>query len=759
MANDKWNGSNPWLGLAPYTEGTALYGRTQESTTLSEIIKGNIATIVYGKSGVGKSSLLSAGISPMLRSEQYIPVPLRLVHNTDVSYVEQIENRVRELVDCKDELPENVPNLGLWDFFHRNTFTKDGVSCQPVIILDQFEEIYTLTDVEYKPEIITLFTELASLLNDIKPDAVLAAESSFNGETADETPSDDDFSFELSSEPAYTYNDCINFRFVICLREDKLYLLERNSANIPSIKANRYNLQALSSESALEVITCPRPDLFTNEEATAIVDKLADMGDEGIRTVDPAILSLFLYKYYEKKGGANYDNIFADYYREATKGIKEKSLAFLEDHLLTLGGYRNQIPVDDALSSGVSKSEIDSLLKQIILRSEKRKGIDYVEFSHDRLCAEAKKSRDERIIRQQKKKLLSRALWGILFLSAIISLGILYIIDAETKNQNLEKAKQDIETKNKNLEIAYKSLKARELENDSINKSLTDQILLNEKQKDSLRFSYRRIESFNRLLTLSRDSLARINKELEIAKKFAEEAKKIAEEAQRFAEKNRDLVIEASQNTERENAQTKNIQPTMSELITINKAFDFFMKIRDVVRVNSLLQLSYYTDSFDKYGLTDFPSLRITKGESISLNGHFIYNEEFIKLCSRDGIYPNADICDEHSKTAFREQMQGQFALYKNLAIKANSSLALSFPSRGYQEIAVITEPEGLVSLRIHVTNSKGVDEWHISTNNFKKGEPYRKIPLTLPTDILNIVEVEVINCTNMDISFVLLSN
>lgn len=423
MANDKWSGDNPWLGLAPYTEGTPLYGRTQESAILSEIIKDNIATIVYGKSGIGKSSLLSAGISPMLRGEQYIPVPLRLVHNTEVSYVEQIENRVRELVDCKEELPENVPDLGLWDFFHRHTFTKNGVSCQPVIILDQFEEIYTLTDIEHKPEIIALFTELASLLNDIKPDAVLAAESSFTEGTTTSSSSDDDFSFELSTESSFAYNETVSFRFVICLREDKLYLLERNSANIPSIKTNRYNLQALSPDSALEVIMCPRPDLFSQEEATAIVDKLADMGDEGIRTVDPAILSLFLYKYFEKKDEANYDNIFADYYHEATSSIKDKSLAFLEDHLLTLGGYRNQIPVEDARSGGVSQSEIDSLLKQIILRSEKRKGIDYIEFSHDRLCVEAMTSREERKVREQSRKARKRMMLSFLILA--VSVGIL----------------------------------------------------------------------------------------------------------------------------------------------------------------------------------------------------------------------------------------------------------------------------------------------------------------------------------------------
>lgn len=457
MANDKWSGNNPWLGLAPYTEGTPLYGRTHESAVLSEIIKDNIATIVYGKSGIGKSSLLSAGISPILRSEQYIPVPLRLVHNTEVSYVEQIENRVCELVECKDELPENVPDLGLWDFFHRHSFTKDGIACQPVIILDQFEEIYTLTDVEHKPDIITLFTELASLLNDIKPDAVLAAESSFSGGTTASASSGDDFSFELSTGTSFAYNETVNFRFVICLREDKLYLLERNSANIPSIKTNRYNLQALSPESALEVITCPRPDLFTQTEAAAIVDKLADMGDEGIRTVDPAILSLFLYKYFEKKGEANYDNIFADYYHEATKGIRDKSLAFLEDHLLTLGGYRNQIPVDDAISSGVSSAEIDSLLKQIILRSEKRKGIDYIEFSHDRLCAEAMKSREERKVREQSRKVRKRML-----LSAsvfVVSLGILsYVLFLMSKLQTAEEQNAIISQQRNEISVQRDSI-------------------------------------------------------------------------------------------------------------------------------------------------------------------------------------------------------------------------------------------------------------------------------------------------------------
>lgn len=739
MANDKWGGNNPWLGLAPYTEGTPLYGRTQESAVLSEIIKDNIATIVYGKSGIGKSSLLSAGISPMLRSEQFIPVPLRLVHNTDVSYVEQIENRVRELVDCKEELPENVPDLGLWDFFHRNTFTKDGVSCQPVIILDQFEEIYTLTDVEHKPEIIALFTELASLLNDIKPDAVLAAESSFTEDTTTSSSSDDDFSFELSTESSFAYNETVSFRFVICLREDKLYLLERNSANIPSIKTNRYNLQALSPDSALEVITYPRPDLFTKEDATAIVDKLADMGDEGIRTVDPAILSLFLYKYFEKKGEANYDNIFADYYHEATKGIKDKSLAFIEDHLLTLGGYRNQIPVDDALSSGVSSAEIESLLKQIILRSEKRKGIDFIEFSHDRLCAEAKKSRDERGIHLQRKKLWVRTLWGLFVIMSVVALSVLYVRESQKMTAQLSAQNENIVLKNKQLGQINRSLIAAEHEKDSINQSLHILFNLIESQRDSLKHSNAEITRINRLLEISQDSIQRVNSKLE--EKYNNLA--IKEQAERFKKGLGDISLSMSE-----------------EFSSIRNVFELFIKIQELAASQKYTQLADYAEVFNNYNLQNFPSLRLVKGEVVSLNGHFIYNEEFFRLSSKGVQYMYADKCNQKANIiGNKRQINENSVLYKNYGVIADSSLIFSFPSRKSQEIAVVAEPGGMVSVKIHITNKKGLDEWYITDSNFKKGEPYRKISFNIPDDVINNVEIEVVNCTNKDISFVLLSN
>lgn len=159
MENKIYNDSNPWLGLAPYQEGIPLYGRTKECVILSEIIKNNYVSVVFGKSGIGKTSLINAGISPLLRGGNYIPIKIRFTHNSNISYVEQIESKVKESIRCVDFLMPEIEDLGLWDFFHRHSFyVEDNIECTPVIILDQFEEIYTLTEAEHKSDI-TFFSK------------------------------------------------------------------------------------------------------------------------------------------------------------------------------------------------------------------------------------------------------------------------------------------------------------------------------------------------------------------------------------------------------------------------------------------------------------------------------------------------------------------------------------------------------------------------------------------------------------------------
>ena len=71
---------NPWPGLATYDEGASdfFFGREDEVEELLRLIKLSPLTVLYGKSGLGKSSLLQAGLFPRLRQAYFLPVYIRL---------------------------------------------------------------------------------------------------------------------------------------------------------------------------------------------------------------------------------------------------------------------------------------------------------------------------------------------------------------------------------------------------------------------------------------------------------------------------------------------------------------------------------------------------------------------------------------------------------------------------------------------------------------------------------------------------------
>src|SRR5918993_1750452 len=71
---------NPWPGLLPYDESSQrfFYGRESETAELLRLIQLSPFVTLYGKSGLGKSSLLQAGLFPHLRAARFLPVYLRL---------------------------------------------------------------------------------------------------------------------------------------------------------------------------------------------------------------------------------------------------------------------------------------------------------------------------------------------------------------------------------------------------------------------------------------------------------------------------------------------------------------------------------------------------------------------------------------------------------------------------------------------------------------------------------------------------------
>jgi len=72
--------TNPWLGLASFTEETReyFYGREAEVAELARRVQRKLLTILFGQSGLGKTSILRAGLVPRLRTQGYCPVYVRI---------------------------------------------------------------------------------------------------------------------------------------------------------------------------------------------------------------------------------------------------------------------------------------------------------------------------------------------------------------------------------------------------------------------------------------------------------------------------------------------------------------------------------------------------------------------------------------------------------------------------------------------------------------------------------------------------------
>lgn len=750
---NKWKNKNPWLGLESYDEGQHLYGRDQETEALTHIIINHPTTVVYGKSGIGKSSLLKAGIFPRLRENAMIPIYIRLTHNTEMPYVQQIINAINENVTISDLLPANFPHLGLWDFLHRHQF-KDAENndITPVIVLDQFEEVFTLTDTEHKNEISKLFTELTDVLNGVKPNIVIEAEANYLKSHIPQVKESSSTGFTIqapSQKSLPNYNSTTSFRFVFSIRDDSLYLLERNSAKIPALKINRFNLNALDETNAFEVITKPAPGLFTEKEASDIIEGLAYHEFDDYRIVDPAILSLFLFSYYREQGNVSKDDIFERYYSENTqpKFIKNSSLSYIEDNLLTERGNRNQVPLIDIYAAGVAIDEIKHLLECKILKTEKRKGTDYIEFSHDRLCEQALKHRQERKARLQTRKMLKRlisiTLGCLLILALLGSIAWLLINNNRNKKELLFK---DISlTQSENEKEAIKKV------NDSIlklNRSLNGQIEINVAQKNS-------IADLNKALNKEINTVQNQWDELRLA--YDENNALIDQKnalIDSLEKENRIKNVQATIINNIESAQTKN--ETKQNISDVSAVYNLCIRIRESVEQNNYTQLEANNQILKTYNLQYFNSLKCLDQEMNSMNGHFFYNTKFI-----DNLLLGRPISmfNEKEMAISTPLLKTDWILFKNCCIKTNGSTYYSYMARGHQEIAFVTEVDGLITVRIHVTNNNGYDEYYDDTKDVNRGRPYRYFTFDIPNDKRCKVDIEVINKSIKDISFVIISN
>lgn len=415
--NNALHDINPWKGLNFYKEGEILYGRNKEINSLAQYVINNTQTVLYGRSGIGKSSIINAGVYPIARMEGLYPVGLRLKHEPEVSYIEQIKDAfnesgigIKELVQPVLETEET-----LWEYLHRHSFFNktSGEEVRPLIVFDQFEEIFTLQQNESKKK--SFFSELADLINEVTPQYIADATNKVST-VNDNVDIKNGFSLDLGNDeednrPGYVKGSRFNLLF--CIREDFLSYLERYTSYIPAMKSNRFPLQPINEEQAAEIIMKPREGLVSQEVATLIIEKITGKNDFKLDgtpeiEVDAAVLSLYLSHLYIKKGPKKNeitaglvdefgDDIIKEFYEDAVSSLPENEVNKLEERLLTCDGRRNNVSRSDILKEGVSKTVLKTLVeKKKLLRQFSYQDDIRVEFMHDILCPIVEKRIEQR---------------------------------------------------------------------------------------------------------------------------------------------------------------------------------------------------------------------------------------------------------------------------------------------------------------------------------------------------------------------------
>ena len=403
---------NPWLGLVSFTEETREYffGREEEVAELARRVQRKLLTVLFGKSGLGKTSILQAGLVPRLREHGYCPVYVRIAYGRDTPEpAEQIKEAIRRAASVAGQWSQvGVAAAGesLWEFLHhRDDVLRDaaGATLIPLLIFDQFEELFTLAQSDNFGRVrATRFIEELSDLVENRPPKALEARFD-EDETAAER-----FDFERS-----------DYRVLISLREDYLAPLESLKKQMPSLSQNRLRLAPMAGGQALEAVLRPGRGLVTEEAAAAIVRFVAGGSERADAEVEPSLLSLVCRELNDARVAQHREEIslelLAGSHESILSNFYERSLAdqpaavrrIIEDELLTESGFRENVAEETLLKrfdlAGAAPGALATLVNRRLLRIEERLDVRRVELTHDVLCGVVKTSRDQRHEREARE--------------------------------------------------------------------------------------------------------------------------------------------------------------------------------------------------------------------------------------------------------------------------------------------------------------------------------------------------------------------
>jgi hypothetical protein len=279
---------SPWPGLDYFwpNESPYFFGCEDEQLELAQRLERAMVTVVLGQGGVGKSSLLRAGLTPLFDRLSCEPVYLRLHCGSAVHPVQQVRDEInRVLTERKIDGAPFGEGQTLWEYFHLQKpgwVAAGGKPVVPVLIFDQFEDVlgFDGTDPAARRPVEALWTQIANLVENRGREA---ARTERNG-----------------------------FKVVISLRQDHLPKLLARRGQMPSITQNHFLLKPFNGSKAVRAVLGPgkglldpaNPDTLAEEIVRRVGRETTQSSDKPIAAgkaiesldnlrVDPALLSFF----------------------------------------------------------------------------------------------------------------------------------------------------------------------------------------------------------------------------------------------------------------------------------------------------------------------------------------------------------------------------------------------------------------------------------------------------------------------------------
>ena len=410
----RYPGTQPFSG----SQSELFFGRLADIVNLSKMIELEQMVLVYAKSGIGKTSLIEAGVLPNLAANgNYTFQKIRYgawTKDTKSTASQISAQELSELHETQSYIDKIEPNdKSLWYYAKMWQLQQIRLNKSEnqtlLLVFDQFEELFTYPQEqvdEFNKELAELlftnvpqrFINQKELLQDIKPDYITAEEEKL-----------------LFTKP--------KVKILFAIRSDRMSELNKMSDYIPRILLKHYELSPLSVKQATRAICEPAdlPSKFVSnsfkysDEALKAILFFLTKGNTQINNIESFQLQILCHTVERKvitdkmpkillQHIEPVKDIYQNFYNDLINGLPlstdEKMLAriMIEDGLIEEATKRRlQLAGEQILHKyKIDQKVLGNLVNERLLRTEERDSFRVYELAHDTLVEPILESSKER---------------------------------------------------------------------------------------------------------------------------------------------------------------------------------------------------------------------------------------------------------------------------------------------------------------------------------------------------------------------------